>query len=205
MGCLHLGFSKSSYFLLLEKMSPVNRVCSGNVKIFRVTVLNKWLRKLTPAQVKFLHIRSNVLWPIEPPSTNRCMQYTISFAALFLVLTAIFISEVDLASLKSVWSSTQPQDSAPSSSNRGPARRKSLNVRLTSWMLFIILVSSDYKTHLTNRDGLFSLWNSKCHWTMEYGSLPVWLEISRYNKQAQSVTLDILKKVIKKYSRGIRK
>lgn len=80
-------------------------------------------------------------------------------------------SEVDLASLKSVWSWTLPQGSAPSSSNRGQARRTSLNVRLTSWMLFIILVSSDCKTRLTNQGGSFSLWSSKCHWTILYGSL----------------------------------
>lgn len=80
-------------------------------------------------------------------------------------------SEVDLASLKSVWSSTLPRGSAPSSSNRGQARRTSLNVRLTSWMLFIILVSSDCKTRLTNQGRLFSLWSSKCHWTILYGSL----------------------------------
>lgn len=72
-------------------------------------------------------------------------------------------SEVDLASLKSVWSSTLPRGSAPSSLNRGQARRTSLNVRLTSWMLFIILVSSDCKTRLTNQGRSFSLWSSKCH------------------------------------------
>lgn len=80
-------------------------------------------------------------------------------------------SEVDLASLKSAWSSTRPRGSAPSSLNRGQARRTTLNVRLTSWMLFIILVSSDCKTRLTNQGRSFSSWSSKCHWIILYCSL----------------------------------
>lgn len=150
-GYIYVSFQRACIFHCWKKLAQYTESAQATWRYF---VQQCWTNYLNQRKLNF---NISDLMPhvmavrTSHPAIDAC-SYPISFAALILVLTAIFISEVGLASLKSVWSSTLPQDSAQSSSNRGPARRTSLNGKLTSWMLFIILVSSDYKTRLTSQD-----------------------------------------------------